>query len=83
MIFIKHSKEDYLKKIKYDTVPSLKEQIDEEKIQWNITDLKKVTYQRITEIKIESLSPLLLHTWVTMKWVEKNKNKEFVLESYL
>ena len=83
MILLKHNKDDLLKKIKYDTVPSLKEKIDDEKIQWNITDFKKVTFQRITEIKIESISPLLLHTWVTIKWIEKDKEKKYILESYL
>ena len=83
MILIKHNKKDYPDKIKYDTVPSLKEKINEDKIQWRTTDFKKVNYHRITEIKIEALSPLLLHVWITMKWVEKNREKQYVLESYL
>ncbi len=83
MIFIKHDKKNYLKKVKYDTVPSLKEKITEEKIPWKITDLKKITYIRITEIKIETLSPLLMHAWVTVKWMEDDKEKKYILESYL
>ena len=83
MIFIKHDKNSYLNKIKYDTVPSLREKIDEEKIQWKITDSRKITYSRTTEIKIESISPLLLHTWVIIKWLEKDKEKQYILESYL
>ena len=83
MIFIKHDKKNYLSKIKYDTVPSLKEKITEEKISWKITDFKNITYIRIIEIKIETLSPLLMHAWVTVKWMEGNKEKKYILESYL
>ncbi|MBU1078648.1 MAG: prepilin-type N-terminal cleavage/methylation domain-containing protein [Spirochaetes bacterium] len=83
MLFIKHNKDNYIKKIRYDTIPSLKEKIDEEKISWDITVLKKIIYNRITDIKIENLSPSLLHVWVIIQWSEKGKEKKYTLESYL
>ena len=83
MILIKHNKKKYPDIIKYDTVPSLKEKVNEDKIDWRITDFKRIIFHRITEIKIETLSPLLLHVWITMKWNEKDKEKQYVLESYL
>ena len=83
MIFIKHNRKNYIKKINQKTIPSLKEKISEEDIKWQITDIKKIKYQKIVEIKIESLSPLLIHTRITIKWTEKEKEKQFILESYL
>jgi len=83
MLLIKHNKEQYLKKIKYNTVPSLKEMISNETDPWKITDKKVVPYRRTTEIKVESNPPLLLHIWVTMTWIENNKERKYILETYL
>lgn len=83
IIFIKHNKKIYSQKIKYDTVPSLKEKISDETINWKITDKLPVIYNMTTEIKIENSAPLLLHIWITVKWEQKGKEKKYILESYL
>lgn len=83
MIFLKHNKKEIISKIKYKTIPSLKEKISEEKVTWKINQRRTIDFTRIIELKIENNSPLLIHTWITMIWQENKKEKKIILESYL
>lgn len=83
MIYLKNNKKSILHKINYKTIPSLKEIIEELNIKWKMNDHKAVTYRCITQIKIESVSPLLIHSWITVFWGQDDKERKYILESYL